>query len=176
MGRPRRTSTTTAGSGLAVEYVRSRRLLRLLGSCRGEQLPPVEIPIDRLCQELGIDPRQLGAPELYLLFAGVRDGAGGGLRDLVGTFTTEDDGRLAFSRLRVQHPAVRGWAELAAIDGFGRIRQICWYGSRDDRPVVTDPGAGHEVVPLGTPRRRRLVGGAGTRRAGDVASFESRSG
>lgn len=25
MGRPRRTSTTTAGSGLAVEYVRNRR-------------------------------------------------------------------------------------------------------------------------------------------------------
>lgn len=173
MGRPRRVSTTTAGSELALEYVKSRRVVRLLGSCRGEQLPPVEIPVDRLCEALGIEPRQLGSPENYLLFAGVQGGAAGGLRDLVGTFATEEDGRQAFSRLRVQHPALRGWAELAAIDGFGRVRQICWFGLGPDRPLASRPGRSGDVVPLGNPRRgrRRRMATAGDRRADDVASF-----
>ncbi|MDP8936710.1 MAG: hypothetical protein M3O23_03090 [Actinomycetota bacterium] len=171
MGRPRRLSTTTDDSELAVEYVKSRRAVRLLGSHRGEKLPPVEIPVDRLCQTLGIEPRQLGSPETYVLFAGVQGGAAGGLRDLVGTFANEDDGRQAFSRLRVQHPALRGWAELAAIDGFGRVRQICWFGLGSDRPVALD--ASGEVVPLGNPRRRRRrrAGTAAERPAGNVASF-----
>lgn len=174
MGRARRISTTTGTSGLAVEYVRSRRMLRLLGHCRGEELAPVEIPVDRFCEELSIDPRDLGSPENYLLFAGVHGGGGGGLRDLVGTFATEDEGRAAFARLRVQHPSLRGWAELAAIDGFGRIRQVCWFGLRGDLPVPAPAsGASGEVVAIGNRRRglRRLMGVAGERRTDDVASF-----
>jgi len=148
-------------------------VLRLLGHVRGEELAPVEIPVDRLCENLSIDPRDLGSPETYLLFAGVHGVHGGGLRDLVGTFATEQEGREAFARLRVQHPSVQGWAELAAIDGFGRVRQVCWFGLRDDsvRPPATASSA--EVVAIGNRRRglRRLIGVPGERRTDDVASF-----
>ena len=171
MGRANRLSAETGTSGVAVEYVRSRRILRLLGHCRGEQLPPVEIPVDRLCEELAIPPRDLGSPETFLLFAGERGAAGGGLRDLVGIFATEEQGRGAFAGLRVQHPAAGGWAELAAIDGFGRIRQLCWFG---DQPIPAHPGGRSGEVPaIAETGRvlRRLVGVAGERRADDVSSF-----
>ena len=162
MGRPRKVSTTSPTSGLGVEYVKSRRVVRLLGHCRGEALDPVEIPVDRLCDELSIEPRDLGSPETYLLFAGEPGAAGGGLRDLVGTFPTEELARRAFAGLRVQHPASGGWAELAAIDGFGRIRQLCWFGTEDDHLVPSGPhrGAG-DVVAIANRRRtlRRLVAG-----------------
>ena len=173
MGTARRISTTTATSGLAVEYVKSRRVLRLLGQLRGEELAPVEIPVDRLCETLSIEPRDLGSPENFLLFAGVQGDGGGGLRDLVGTFTTEEQGREAFARLRVQHPSFQGWAELAAIDGFGRVRQVCWFGRRGE-PTGPPPGSAPraDVVALGNRRRglRRLIA-TGERRTDDVASF-----
>ena len=174
MGRARRISSTTGPSGLAVEYVKSRRMLRLLGSWRGEELAPVEIPVDRFCEELSIDPRDLGSPENFLLFAGVHGRSEGGLRDLVGTFATETEGRQAFGRLRVQHPSVPGWAELTAIDGFGRIRQVCWFGLGSDVAgrAPSDTGSG-DVVAIGNRRRglRRLMGVSGDRRSEDVASF-----
>lgn len=174
MGKARRISSTTGTSGLAVEYVKSRRTLRLLGSCRGEELVPVEIPVDRFCEELSIDPRDLGSPENFLLFAGIHGQSEGGLRDLMGNFATESEGRQAFTRLRVQHPSIRGWAELTAIDGFGRMRQVCWYGLRGDvsasEPSSVPTG---EVVSIGNRRRglRRLIGVSGERRTDDVASF-----
>ena len=174
MGRARRISSTTGTSGLAVEYVKSRRMLRLLGSWRGEELAPVEIPVDRFCEELSIDPRDLGSPENYFLFAGVHGRSEGGLRDLVGTFATETEGRQAFTRLRVQHPSVQGWAELTAIDGFGRIRQICWFGLRAE-VTGSEPSSttGGDVVSIGNRRRglRRLIGVSGECRTEDVASF-----
>ena len=150
-------------------------MLRLLGHVRGEELAPVEIPVDRLCETLSIDPRDLGSPETYLLFAGVHGVHGGGLRDLVGTFATEQEGREAFARLRVQHPSVQGWAELAAIDGFGRVRQVCWFGLGRE-PSLQPPlgaAASGQVVSIGNGRRglRRLIGVAGERRRDDVASF-----
>ena len=171
MSRARRISTTTATSGLAVEYVRSRRVLRLLGHNRGEELTPVEIPVDRLCETLSIDPRDLGSPENFLLFAGVHGDGGGGLRDLVGTFATEKQGREAFARLRVQHPSFQGWAELAAIDGFGRVRQVCWFGLRGD-VSGGPPASSADVVAIGKSRRRlrRLIGATGERGTDDVAS------
>lgn len=171
MGRPKRVSWTTTASELGVEYVRSRRVLRLFGSWRGNQLPPVEIPVDRLCEKLSIEPRELGSPEVYLLFAGGHDRVGGGLGDLVGTFATEDDGLQAFRRLQVHHPAFGGWAELAGVNGFGRVRQVCWFGSADDRRPLRPQRSG-EVVALANSRRRlrRLVGAAGERGTDDVAS------
>ncbi len=162
MGRARSVSTTNATSGLGVEYVKSRRVVRLVGHLRGEELEPVEIPVDRLCEELAIEPRDLGSPETYLLFAGEQQAARGGLRDLVGTFPSEEEGRRAFAGLRVQHPAARGWAELAAIDGFGRIRQICWFGMGADQAVAAGPQVRiGEVVAIANRRRtlRRLIAG-----------------
>ncbi|MGI9022519.1 MAG: hypothetical protein ACR2HV_04685, partial [Acidimicrobiales bacterium] len=143
-----------------------------MGHIRGEELAPAEIPVDQLCEKMSIEPRDLGSPENYLLFAGVHGRSGGGLRDLVGTFATEQEGRQAFIRLRVQHPSVPGWAELAAIDGFGRIRQVCWFGLRRDL-LVPSPASSADVVAIGNDRRglRRLIGVAGERRTDDVASF-----
>lgn len=152
MGTARRLGGPRAGRGLAVEYVRTRRVVRLLGWCYDEALEPVEIPVDRLCAGLGIDPTELGAPTRYLLFAGSGPTPGGGLRDLVGTFASELEARDAFRRLRQQHPATSAWAELAAMDTTGQITQLAWFGPR---PGEGD-GEGRVALPSPAERRRGL--------------------
>ena len=128
MGRAKRLGTGTRDAGLAIEYVRSRKLVRVLGWLCGEPIAPVEIPVGQLCPRLGIDPRDLGAPSTYLLFAGSHRRPAGGLRDLVGTFASEAKAWEAFRTLRQDHPSVQGWAELAAIDGLGQVTQLAWFG------------------------------------------------
>lgn len=149
MGRARRLAGGTPSTGLAIEYVRKRRLVRLLGWLNDQPIAPVEIPVDELCGTLGINPRDLGAPRQYLLFAGSHSRPAGGLRDLTGTFDVEEDAWAAFRELRQGHPASQGWAELAAIDGLGRVTQLAWFGvRRRSEPVGGTPPAGD--VPLRT--------------------------
>jgi hypothetical protein len=135
MGRPKRVGAGTRNAGLAIEYVRTRKVIRLLGWLYNEPIEPVEIPVAELSQRLGIDPRDIGAPHHYLLFAGSHRHPAGGLRDLVGTFDSEDAAWNAFRELRAAHPAVQGWAELAAIDGMGQVNQLAWFGLHP----ATDP-------------------------------------
>ncbi len=84
MGRAKRLGAGTPNAGLAIEYVRSRKVVRLLGWRHGDPIEPVEIPVAELCPRLGIDPRDIGKPNSYLLFAGSHHRPAGGLRDLVG--------------------------------------------------------------------------------------------
>lgn len=148
MGRPRRLSAGNDTAGLAIEYVRTRKLLRVLGWVRDEPIEAVEIPVDQLCAVLGIDPRDVGARSSYLLFAGSHSQPAGGLRDLAGTFVAEDKAWAAFAALRENHPATQGWAELAVVDGLGQVHQLAWFGLHPagDAPVLTPQ-----------PVRRRLV-------------------
>jgi hypothetical protein len=128
---------------MAIEYLRTRNVVRLLGWVREEVIDPVEIPVDQFCARLGMDPRSLGAPLHFLLFAGSHSSPKGGLHDLVGTFDCPDKAWTAFRELRERHPSLRGWAQLATIDAAGRLRQLAWYGveedddDSDDRPAAS---------------------------------------
>ena len=148
MGRAKRLGTGTRNAGLAIEYVRSRKVVRLLGWLYGDPIEPVEIPVDELCQRLGIDPRDVGRPHNYLLFAGSHHQPAGGLRDLVATFDSEEAAWTAFRELRQGHPSAQGWGELAAIDGLGQVNQLAWFGLH---PVTDGP-----PVPKKHPFRRLL--------------------
>lgn len=152
MGNAKRLGGPTRGAGLALEYVRTRRIVRLLGWYYNEALEPVEIPVERLCQELGIDPSELGAPCRYLLFAGSNAEPGGGLRDLVDTFDSELEAREAFRQVRQLHPSTDGWAELAAIDGCGQVSQLAWFGPQ---PGVHGKAVPAAFGPAGPPAERR---------------------
>ncbi|MGI8984791.1 MAG: hypothetical protein ACR2HM_09720 [Acidimicrobiales bacterium] len=139
MGRAKRLGTATRRNGLAIEYVRTRRVVRLLGWLYGDAIEPVEIPVDELCSRLGIDPREVGTPHNFLLFAGSHRHPAGGLRDLVGTYDSEEEAWDAFRRLRQGHPSAQGWGELAAIDGSGQVNQLAWFGlhpATDEAPAA----------------------------------------
>ena len=128
MGRAKRLGTGTRQAGLAIEYVRSRKVVRLLGWRDGDPIDPVEIPVGALCRQLGIDPRDLAKPRNYLLFAGSHRHPAGGLRDLVATFDSEEAARAAFRELRQGHPSAQGWGELAVLDAAGQVNQLAWFG------------------------------------------------
>ena len=143
MGRARRLGGGTRGTGLAIEYVRKRKIVRLLGWLDDEAIAPVEIPLGDLCTTLGIDPRDLGVPRQFLLFTGSYSRPAGGLRDLVGTFDVEENAWEAFRELRQAHPASQSWAELATIDGLGHVTQMAWFGlHRASEPGEGPPQAG----------------------------------
>ena len=143
MGRARRLSAGTRDCGLAIEYVRTRRVVRLLGWLHDEAIEPVEIPIHELCERLGIDGRDVGAPLHYLLFAGSQQRPAGGLRDLVGMFDAADEAWAAFRDLRQADPTAQGWAELAAMNGAGQLIQLAWFGMhRGTGPDEETQGAG----------------------------------
>lgn len=148
MGRSRSLGDGTRSTGLAIEYVRTRKVVRLLGWMNDAPIAPVEIPLDELFRGLGISPRDLGAPRQFLLFAGSHGRPAGGLRDLVGTFDAEERAWAAFRELRQGHPATQGWAELAAIDARGQVTQLAWFGLHP----ATEPGSGPPArdVPLRT--------------------------
>lgn len=145
----------TADAGMAIEYVRGRKLLRVRGWAYGEPIDSLEVPVVELCARLGIDAVDLIAPHQYLLFAGSRHRPRGGLRDLVGSYESEDAAWGAFRRLRQGHPSGEGWGELAAMDGFGQVRQLAWFGLREagERPGEGPPSDGSADRPLRTDSR-----------------------
>lgn len=151
MGRAKRLGAGTPNAGLAIEYVRTRKVVRLLGWLYGDAIEPVEIPVGELCQRLGIDPRDVGRPHNYLLFAGSHRHPAGGLRDLVGTYDSAEEAWAAFRELRQGHPSAQGWGELAAIDGLGQVNQLAWFGLH---PAGTEDAPAPRKHPL-----RRLLSG-----------------
>ena len=150
MGRAKRLGSGTTRGGVAIEYVRARKVLRLLGWVGEEAIEPVEIPVDQLCVRLGIDPRDVVAPHRFLLFAGSHRRPGGGRKDLVATFDSEEKAWAAFRERRQSHPALQGWAELAAIDSQGQVHQLAWFGLHAAEDTDLD-----DEEPAGTDRRSR---------------------
>jgi hypothetical protein len=144
----------TSRSGLAIEYVRSRKVVRLLGWVRDEAIEPVEIPVDQLCDRLGIDPRDVVAPHRFLLFSGSHRRPLGGRRDLTATFDSEEKAWAAFRELRQSHPALQGWAELAMIDSTGNVHQLAWFGMTPAPEQQLDADDGSDAPPR---RRRRFL-------------------
>jgi hypothetical protein len=154
MGKAKRLGSGSPEAGLALEYVRTRKVVRLLGWLHTESLEPVEVPVDQFCRRLGIDPRDLGAPRHYLLFAGSHARPRGGLRDLAGTFSSEERAWAAFRALRQAQPAGQGWAELAAVDALGQVNQMGWFGLHRATDAAVEVPARRSAP--GTGRRRGL--------------------
>lgn len=169
MGRARRLVGGTRSTGLGVEYVRTRKVVRLLGWMGDTPIDPVEIPVDQLCRTLGISPRDLGIPQQFLLFAGSQRQPAGGLRDLVGTFDIEEKAWAAFRGLRQAHPATQGWAELATIDGLGHVNQLAWFGLHPASEPGDDRLAAGEVG--GRSRLRSLHRPVASARASDPGGY-----
>lgn len=111
MGRPR---SVDLSDGVRVEYVATRKVLRLTG------LPtPIEIPAETLVA-LGV---RTGADRQYLLFGGQK--TRGGSRDLIGVYRDEGQAKAAFRELRAN--LTGGWGEVWCLDGNGTYRQRCWF-------------------------------------------------
>lgn len=125
--------------GLRIEYLKARGVLRLVQQSEPDRGgSAVEVRVDALFAQLGIDATRPAAPRRFLLFAGGgTEAGGGGLRDLVGVFSQEEDARTEFVRVRLEHEGPGAWAELASVDGRGKVAPLCWFG----RPPPT-AGAG----------------------------------
>lgn len=121
MGRPR---FIELGSGLRVEYLKTRRLLRFSSETE-RRSGGFELGLHQFCDDLGIDRGELGSPAAYLLFGGGR-GANGGTRDIIGTWDSEDEAREAFRRCREESSFQ--WAELVAMRVGGDCHPIGWFG------------------------------------------------
>jgi hypothetical protein len=143
-----------------MEYLRARKVIRLLGWVGDESLETVEVPVDQLCDRLGIDPRDVVAPHRFLLFAGSHRRPRGGRQDLVATFDSEEKAWAAFRERRQSHPALQGWAELAVIDSFGQVHQLAWFGLH----AAEDPDDEDRPERDRRRLRRRIIG---TREAPD---------
>lgn len=155
MGRASRLGGGTRSSGLAIEYVRTRKVVRLLGWRADAPIEPVEFPVEELRDTLGITALDLGAAQQFLLFAGSHSRPAGGLRDLVGTFGSEEPAWAAFRERRQAHPSTQGWAELAVIDGLGHVTQMAWFGlHRALGPCEGTPAARDDLA--GRSRTRAL--------------------
>lgn len=137
-------------SPVVMDYVKARRAMRVrVGDVCSE------IGLGDLLSRLGIDAVELAPARRHLLFAAPGPAAGG-VGDLVGVFDAEVDGREAFARLRQDRSLRSGWAELCAIDLYGRVSILCSFGG--DRPVrwpsLAAPVDTSPRVPDSTGRRR----------------------
>jgi hypothetical protein len=136
-----------SGGQVRVQYVKSRRVLRLAGGHDGTTVS-VEVPLDEFCTRLGIDVAQLAPPRRFLLFAGVGSEPGGSFRHVVATFLDEQGARAAFRALRLGHGEPADWAEVASVESAGGLRRLCWFGTpwgpggRDAGPSVLGPRVG----------------------------------
>lgn len=109
----------------ALAYDRRRRVVRLPTGA--------ELPVRTFLDQLGIDLTDILPGRQYLLFAGEGRRPAGGTRDIVRTFTSEQEARAAFRHLRLSVRDGEGWGELVALDARGRVKRLCWF---EHRPVA----------------------------------------
>jgi hypothetical protein len=154
-----------------VEFVKRRRVLRVVGWDETDRakVEPLELPLDGLLDRLGIPAEQLGLPSRYLLFGGSQQDAVGGLRSLLGVFSSEAEGREAFRRLRLTPRSEPGWGELVVLSPSGRPKPVCWFGLPSQVVAVHPAGSSRLTEASGTTTdvpgvsrrrtlRRRLAG------------------
>ncbi|MGH9279627.1 MAG: hypothetical protein ACRD12_16190 [Acidimicrobiales bacterium] len=157
MGKPRSIETGDDRAGARVEYIRSRRILRLGGwHDRDKAVTPVEVPAGRFLADLGIDPVELGAAPLYVLVAGLREPPRGTLRHVVLAFPSELDARHRFRLLRSRHQHPDEWARLVTVDARCQVTPLCWFGEG-----AVEGGSVAEAPPVRRrwpPRRRSRMG------------------
>lgn len=113
--------------GAHIEYVKSRRVLRMEGWHGDRQrMTGIEVPLRAFLDQLDIDVPDMDAPGRYLLFAG-QGRPGGGARDLSGVFGSEETARAAFHELRTTRRTSSSWAQLVSLDCRGRSKPLCWF-------------------------------------------------
>ncbi|MDQ3643765.1 MAG: hypothetical protein M3450_20425 [Actinomycetota bacterium] len=151
MGKPRSVVATPSG-GVLVEYLRRRRVVRLVTHQDGQD-DVVEMPLAAFISGLGLEPADLLPPQHYLLFAGTGNGAAGGLRDLYGAYDSEPRARAAFRDLRLAAAFTDGWAELVVVRSGRRIEPVCWFGRGASNATEWDHRAADEPAELAMRRR-----------------------
>lgn len=90
--------------------------------------------VTTLLDQLGVDLADILPTRQYLLFGGAGERPAGGARDIVQTFTREDEARAAFLELRLTVRDRDGWGELVSLDVRGRVKRLCWF---EHRPTVS---------------------------------------
>ena len=150
MSRPAQLTMGTGDAQVGLEYVKSRRVLRVRGR-RDAGGAAMELPLQVVFDELGIDATDVAPACQYLLFAGVNGRVRGGSADVVRVLDSEEAARTAFRALRLQC-GEDGWGELAALDTAGRMRRLCWFGTTSG--FLDDDT--HPVPSLDEPRRGPL--------------------
>lgn len=134
--------TTNGAAGAGIEYLKRRRVVRLFAwSEEAGDIEPIEVPIGSLCEQLGIDLGDLRPPSQYLLFGGSGRRSPGSRLDLVRGYACEMEARAAFRQIRVDDPSPGVWAELVALDAAGKVKPVCWYGSRPRADTEGRPAA-----------------------------------
>jgi hypothetical protein len=137
MARPRTLALDRHGR-VGVEYVRSRRVLRMVG----DGTDRVEISVPAFLEGLGIETGDLGGPTTYLLFASSDPQPQGGMADVAGVFGVDAEAREAFRAIRLSPSYRHGWAELVAVGPGPRAHRLCWFGHPWARPTSAGPRPG----------------------------------
>lgn len=119
-------NVTAPGGALAIEYLRTTRVLRFVTPA-DRSAGAIEMPLTEFVAGLGLEAADLTSTRQYLLFGGAGGGAGG-LRDLVGAFSTESSAKDAFRGVRLSPDFRGGWAELVVLQPDGTMKPVCWFG------------------------------------------------
>jgi hypothetical protein len=128
MGSPKAVFLGEDRTGFRVEYVQTKRLLRITGWKGAKQvIGPVEQCFTALIEQLGLAMPPDTGP--FLMFGGAY--AEGGSRDLQGVFPDLRSAKAAFTTLR--QASLGGWGEVVHVDR-GKLVQDCWFGRRDREP------------------------------------------
>ncbi|MGH9223647.1 MAG: hypothetical protein ACRD2W_07630 [Acidimicrobiales bacterium] len=127
VGRPQVIDGTDAEAGVRIAYVKGRGVLRLSGPAIADGIP-VEIPFAALLDGFAGEVPGFDRSPRYVLFGALHRETRGGTADVIGVFDCEDIARKEFIRLRQRRRDRDGWAELAKLDGRGRLRRIAWFG------------------------------------------------
>lgn len=129
MARSRSIESGDETAGVRVEYVKTRRVVRLGGwHSRDRDIRPIEVPASRFMDDLGIAPEELGAAPVYLVLALVGDRRSRGMQHLAAAFPSELQARQVFLRLRNEHQDPDEWAQVVALDARCRMVPLCWFG------------------------------------------------
>lgn len=130
MTRARSIEAGDATAGVRVEYVKTRRIVRLGGwHGGGREIRPVEVPASRFLDDLGIAPEELNAVPAFLVLASVQDHPARAPRHLAAAFPSELQARELFLRLRAEHQRPGEWAQVVALDARCRLAPVCWFGT-----------------------------------------------
>jgi hypothetical protein len=156
MGKPKNIVAAGPSGRVRIEYIEGRRVLRVSA---GEGDGPVEVPLARLVDVLGIDRGDFAPPPRLLLFAGRHDLPRGGAGDLVGCYECEAEARAAFRDVRATRSDQEGWAQLVALHGSRRPTVVAWFG----RPKEKDGGRRQQRLSLVAENGRHAAGRASRR-------------
>lgn len=160
---------TGPGGAVAIEYLRTSRVLRFVTPA-DRSAAAVEMPLAEFVAGLGLEAADLMSTCQYLLFGGA-DGGAGGLRDLVGTFSTEAAAKDAFRSLRLSPDFRGGWAELVELQPEGRMKPVCWFGRAPSDPsswAAPKPAVHRKRVRFPWPAARSRGTAVAMRGSGDV--------